>query len=951
MKQMQRFTVLITTLLILAGGIPASANHIYHTVLVPNPDQQTVLIMAGLGLPLDDSRIIEGEGLEIPLREIDLALLDDQGISYQIVQEDLESYYGEICLKNMKNIPGQTDEDPVHMKYGSMGGFYNFEEIVADLDSMHMLYPDICAEKVILGYGWDDNPIYMVKISDNVEINEDEPEGIFDALHHAREPGSYTCLLYGMWNLLENYGIDPVMTYLVDNRELYFVPVVNPDGFLYNILTNPGGGGMWRKNRRDNGGGVYGVDLNRNYTYQWGYDNQGSSPTPSSSTYRGPEPGSEPEAQTMMNFIGDHTMTTGMTVHTAAGVFITAYGYANVPPEHYDVHMEYMEYASALNGYSYGTCYQIMYASNGRTQDWQLHTHDIINLEPEVGGNGFWPPVSQIFPEARDIQRCIMNQFWCAGGQIVYQSVRVVDGYLTPGESDEIVVTVFNRGWGTSEPIEFELTTSDPYITLSTATGTTPAIPRRETADNAADPIIADIDPTCPAGHQANFTLTINQSGYLRTEVITLTVGTPSVFFEDDMESGVGGWTHEIVTPGWTDQWHLSTANSHSPTHSWKFGDTGIGSYANNADGALISPVINIGVSSELKFWSWIVAEASGAYPDSAYDGGTVEIFYGGTWEVLPMDGYTHYIRATAGGGNPYTGPFDPATPVFSGNSGGWVEQTANLSLFTGDIQLRFRFGSDNGGAETGWYVDDVLVTGFPSGGVPQMVVEVDYVSGSPVPAGGGDLYYAIWGENQGAVPLDYDIWIDKIYESSDTTTLILREITNYQPGWQINRPDAWYPVPAVWPGGNYDFRIYSGWHPEYEVWHTDAFSWVKDGPVDLGFDFEANLPTAGFPNPFDEIIETTADLAIPTSFGVVGVYPNPFNPSTVLSYKLPDASIVNLSVYDISGRLVTELVNGWRDAGVHEVTFNGSALASGIYIYQLDIGSHSASGKMVLMK
>ncbi|TKJ36569.1 hypothetical protein CEE37_14915 [candidate division LCP-89 bacterium B3_LCP] len=236
--------------------------------------------------------------------------------------------------------------------------------------------------------------------------------------------------------------------------------------------------------------------------------------------------------------------------------------------------------------------------------------------------------------------------------------------------------------------------------------------------------------------------------------------------------------------------------------------------------------------------------------------------------------------------------------------------------------------------------------------GVPQMVVEVDYVSGSPIPTGGGNLYYGIWGENQGSVPLDYDIWIDKIYENTDTTTLILREITNYQPGWQINRPDAWYPVPVGWPGGNYEFRIYSGWHPEYEIWHTDAFSWIKEGAVDLDYDFEANLPTCSFPDPFSEFINTTAvDGTIPEEFSLGQNYPNPFNPATVLNYKLPVSSLVNLTVYDISGREVAKLVNGWRDAGVHETIFNASELASGIYLYHLEAGEFNATGKMVLMK
>jgi len=80
-------------------------------------------------------------------------------------------------------------------------------------------------------------------------------------------------------------------------------------------------------------------------------------------------------------------------------------------------------------------------------------------------------------------------------------------------------------------------------------------------------------------------------------------------------------------------------------------------------------------------------------------------------------------------------------------------------------------------------------------------------------------------------------------------------------------------------------------------------------------------------------------------------ISPNPFNPTTVLSYQLQDASQVNLTVYETAGRLVAELVNGHREVGVHEVTFNGSGLSSGIYIYRLTADNQTVTGKMVLMK
>ncbi|TKJ39761.1 hypothetical protein CEE37_10815 [candidate division LCP-89 bacterium B3_LCP] len=88
-----------------------------------------------------------------------------------------------------------------------------------------------------------------------------------------------------------------------------------------------------------------------------------------------------------------------------------------------------------------------------------------------------------------------------------------------------------------------------------------------------------------------------------------------------------------------------------------------------------------------------------------------------------------------------------------------------------------------------------------------------------------------------------------------------------------------------------------------------------------------------------------------PLTYYLLPAYPNPFNPSTVISFELQVASFVELTIYDISGSKITSVVNGWRDAGMHEVTFNGSNLASGVYIYRLKEEEFVASGKMVLMK
>jgi hypothetical protein len=222
--------------------------------------------------------------------------------------------------------------------------------------------------------------------------------------------------------------------------------------------------------------------------------------------------------------------------------------------------------------------------------------------------------------------------------------------------------------------------------------------------------------------------------------------------------------------------------------------------------------------------------------------------------------------------------------------------------------------------------------------------VELTYLSGSPVPAGGGNLTFDVWVENFGTVALDYDAWIDVAYEGGDPMTVVNRSFTNYLPGWSINRPGMFFPVPGTWPAGNWTFTGKAGNHPDV-VWDESGFPFVKEGSDSWTGSLE--IPT-GYPNPFGEEGEA---LVLPDKFALHGAYPNPFNPTATISFSLPEAAKVTLTVYDVSGRQVAELVNAWRDAGLHDAVFDASDLASGVYLYNLTAGSFNATGKMVLMK
>lgn len=180
--------------------------------------------------------------------------------------------------------------------------YYTVAEIEAAIDNEVTGSPTL-AQKVDLSampggqQTHDGRSIYALKISDNVASDEDEPAIFVIAQHHARELNSPHMVIGAMQRVLANYATDPAIQAVVDNYELYFVPMVNPDGVdhVWNVDE------FWRKNRRANAGGSFGVDLNRNYPFLWGQC--GSSTSPTSDIYRGPTPGSEPETVTMRNAI------------------------------------------------------------------------------------------------------------------------------------------------------------------------------------------------------------------------------------------------------------------------------------------------------------------------------------------------------------------------------------------------------------------------------------------------------------------------------------------------------------------------------------------------------------------------------------------------------------------------------------------------------------------------
>ncbi len=281
------------------------------------------------------------------------------------------------------------------------------------------------------------------------------------------------------------------------------------------------------------------------------------------------------------------------------------------------------------------------------------------------------------------------------------------DGCLEPGESAAVMVTIGNSGHESATTIETVLASGHTWLEItSNASGTGEILPGGEVVLQPVFSVALDPEAVIPS--------IINCLLYLDADWEIAAVLEADIAiggFFDNVESGEGAWMHEVVTPDFVDQWHLSTTRNHTETgaSSWKFGSTGTGDYANLADGALVTAPIEIATVTELGFWHWIDAEVSSAHAGKCYDGGLVEVSYNGsTWEVItPDSGYPYTIRA---GGTP--GPFPEDTPVFSGQSG-WVSETFSLETIPGTARFRFRFGSDGSAGGEGWYIDDVCVSSW----------------------------------------------------------------------------------------------------------------------------------------------------------------------------------------------------------------------------------------------
>ncbi|MFB0518451.1 MAG: M14 family metallopeptidase, partial [Acidobacteriota bacterium] len=209
---------------------------------------------------------------------------------------------------------------------GPNGRFHTYLELRNDLFRLQEMYPHI-ARVYDIGDTIEGRDILAIKISDNVELDEMEAEVLLVGCHHAREWLTVEVPYYIAQYLVEQYDVDPEIKRMVDNSEVWIVPLLNPDGLEYSIHTFR----WWRKNRRDNGDRSFGVDLNRNYSYMWSFDDEGSSPNGWSQVYRGQSPISEPETDALSMLFIQREFQAAISYHTYSELILYPWGYTAEP--------------------------------------------------------------------------------------------------------------------------------------------------------------------------------------------------------------------------------------------------------------------------------------------------------------------------------------------------------------------------------------------------------------------------------------------------------------------------------------------------------------------------------------------------------------------------------------------------------------------------------------------
>lgn len=475
-----------------------------------------------------------------------LARIQSLGFKTKITYEDIAEKFYEMA----------GSRDPHILR--DFGYFYTYWEMRDTLQTLANSFPNI-SRFYSAGNSYQGLQMVAFKISDNPLVDEQEPAVCFNGATHAREPmGTTLCIDYIKY-LLTNYGTDSLVTWFVNNREIYILPVMNPDGYRYNSDSG-GASSNIRKNRHFYSGqssSTAGVDLNRNYGYKWGYDNYGSSPYVTSETYRGPSRFSEIETQNARDFFLPKKIRTQIDYHSYGAYNLCVWGYSGSAEPIPDSVMQWeiLDSMRAKNGFSAsrtGPIYRVLYAANGGSIEWEMKD-TLHNGVPkfvtyaytiEANQTDFWQGYNNYTVIQNNINQCRpVNIYFTKIAGVFFDNLQPVvadtalgnsTGQLDPNETSHLWMRIKNRAvhpLDSAYNITAQLVSLDTQIVVQTGSATFPKIYRNSFGNNSnsrfvvhcsrnATPgavkqlklILTFKDDTCTITQGINFSLTIGNN-------------------------------------------------------------------------------------------------------------------------------------------------------------------------------------------------------------------------------------------------------------------------------------------------------------------------------------------------------------------------------------------------------------------------------------------------------
>ncbi|NND52344.1 MAG: T9SS type A sorting domain-containing protein [Flavobacteriaceae bacterium] len=610
---MKKTTIFIVITLLLSQL--SFTQDIYKRVRLSNISETNIDRLHELGIDLSCGAIFEDNELTIELFQYEIDLLSNEGIVYEVLIEDMQKFYSERAIDDLPkarleieqlkaqsanrsysineilNNVGQYDECgelnwavPANWNLNpnsspnSFGGCLTYTQVLQELDDMRTMYPNLISAKT------DASPtnqttiegrtVYYVRISDNPDSDEaDEPETLYTSLVHSREAATVMNQLFFMWYILENYATDDAIKNLVNNHALYFIPVFNPDGFVWNQTAAPDGGGGQRKNRNTSAPGscstyLEGVDLNRNSQYYW--NNGGSSGNSCNQTYRGTNYFSEPETQIMRDFFLLHDFKLALNHHSYKNAMLHAYAGTTITNPRPDEYSKYNHDMTFYNRYAHGPSTSISSLNSGNMNDWMLggpsgpgsngtgSGKNTMAWTPEnglssegTGGTygGFWPQPSNYLPIAR---RAMRMNFLAAYFSGKYAKVHDLDQSDINSLTGNLNFAIENLGQNGNDPSpatnEFTLTVTavSTNITINT-----PSVTENFTAAEILNQRNVNISYTLDAGIQPNDKIEYkivltndNATDNILYEANISKLYSPTVIFADDPDTdNLTNWT------------------------------------------------------------------------------------------------------------------------------------------------------------------------------------------------------------------------------------------------------------------------------------------------------------------------------------------------------------------------------------------------------------------------